>query len=513
VIWLAVRDILRHGARRTTAVMGGTVTIVTLLALLVFGLFLGYDAIQRDRILRDPLHLCIWVGNHRARDAWVGADRLELLRRSLNDQLGGAEGLRGCYPLFHVSLEIHLLQKGSEQGSVPIEGRTIAPDDPLFDSRPLQVGNVFAPGHDEGLIISPQLLKELHRSPNSPMPDRLSVRVPSGRDVEVKVLGVTRDNLPLHFLFLMTESFRDKWLKEHRNVRAFNVHTGPIPKGWPPCDRLPKTVRKAIEDYDLLPPKPVGDPKEPAAWLLRSREATGTSIRSWSVYLRQIHELMAQAGYPRDKQFAVPKLLGAPVEEEDPSIDRMADSSTHHMAVVYVRRAELLKLARDVSQGLGIPAVDDEQTIEKLEKQSRQSRQGRDVLLAFVFLVGLIAAWNVGVIQEMRSHQKIEEIGMLKAIGMTQASCLRLYAVESVLIWTAGFLVGWALAAPLGARLGPWLLADPQAASEAVLAFDCGWLLTAVTAGVSLLFCVVVPTIIATLAAVRKSPIQTLGAN
>lgn len=514
-VWFAWRDLTRPGARRTTLVSAVTVAVVTALTLIIFGLCSGYEAIRQDRIVHDPLTLCIWVGDPRYQSTRVSPEKLAMLREKVPAALDDSTGFLGCCPFREVrGIDWFLAAEGRRDYSVELLGRTIAPDDPLFESRPLRSpsdGGAEQPAPNPielleqgGAIITPRLLEEVYWEEGAGIPETLRIRSPGGDEIEVPVRGITKQDLPLGHLFVITEEYLQEISTESPPVE--NVATGPVPDDWPAPADLPEAVQEALDVYGILTPLEEAT-SQGRIWLLRSMVPSGFRKSTWVLYARQLQAMMTACGFKEGSQFAQVQLRGSQPAGSPPRED-------YDRVMIRLKEAQYLKPARDAvteDADLGIPVFDSEDTLEKLAKLDDYARQLRSFSLGIVLALAFTAGWNLLLIQSLRIEQKTEEIGMLKAMGMTSGAIQVLYVVEAALLWFAGFLLGCTAAWPAGKFLfGPSLLSDT--ATEAKIAFQITPAVLALTLVISPLVCLLA-TWIATRNAVRRSPIETLYAN
>jgi hypothetical protein len=492
----AWQDLFERNARRTTRVLLVTVAVLSGFTLAVYGLALGYERVRLRRLERDPLALCLWATVPTLGDK-VKPEQVA----SLRDRLGESS----CHPFREAELDWFVQPRGEGPAhSTSLSGRTLAPGDPLLESPavhgrglPLQSGRGFARPDEEGVIVTESMLRILEQKPGVSAL-RLRSRA-SGEPVDVPLLGLTQGPLPLGHSFLMTESYHRRLLTEDPNPAVANIRTGPVPSSWPDPDRLPQAVTEALSTYEILPPLVEKRTDGSRVWLLRSNENPPPLRSNWLAYVKNIHELMLKS----DR-----KLKPAPefVRIVIPAVIRAQPPARYDGVGIYVRDLPGLKPAAEVAQAAGLNVNRD--VIEQIEAISRASRLAVVLLTVVVVVLGALSFWNIKVIQELRSLQKVSEIGMLKAIGMSNGLLRQVYLAEASLVWGLGTVGGAVLGLAAGLAAS-WALAEH--ADERLAAFYCPWYVWLGVAGLGGVACWL-STLSATRRARRASPIETLSA-
>ena len=162
--------------------------------------------------------------------------------------------------------------------------------------------------------------------------------------------------------------------------------------------------------------------------------------------------------------------------------------------------------AAESAQAAGLLVNDD--VIQQMEGISRAAGVAVLVLTVVVAILGGLALWNIKVIQELRAFQKVAEIGMLKAIGMSNGLLRQVYLAEATLIWLLGLGGGVVLGIGAGLLIA-WHLGED--AEDRFTAFSCPWYLLLGVVGLGGLVCWL-STLWGTRSARRASPIETLSA-
>ena len=485
----AWQDLFERNARRTTRVLLVTVAVLSGFTLAVYGLALGYQRVRLQRLQRDPLALCLWATVPTLGDK-VKPEQIAALRRRLGES--------SCFPFREAEMDWFVRPKNEELAhSTSLTGRTLAPDDPLLQSFPLRSGRGFEQADAEGVIVTESMLRILDQRADVTSL-RLRARA-SGEPIDVAVLGVTQAPLPLGHTFLMTEEYHRRLLTEDPNPAVANVRTGPVPASWPEPEHLPQTVKNALDSYNILPPRIEKRADGGKVWLLESSD--NPQLRSnWLACVNRIHQLMLES----DR-----RLKPAPdfVRIVLPGTAPRAQLPAGYDGVgIYVGDLPQLKPAAEAAQEAGLSVNRD--VIEQIEAIGRASRAAVLLLTLVVVVLGTLSFWNIKVIQELRSLQKVSEIGMLKAIGMSNGLLRQVYLTEAALVWALGTVGGTALGLTTGLAAS-WMLAEHP--EERWTAFYCPWDVWLGVAGMGGVACWL-STLFATQRARRGSPIETLSA-
>lgn len=125
------------------------------------------------------------------------------------------------------------------------------------------------------------------------------------------------------------------------------------------------------------------------------------------------------------------------------------DSAVTGLEVATADRWSAPAVAERVSAALDFPfhTVDWQEQNGSLFKALKLEKMGMGVILLLIIVV---AAFNIVSTLTMVVRDKTREIGILKAMGMTEASIRRIFLVQGTVIGCVGTLVGTALGATLG---------------------------------------------------------------
>jgi len=178
----------------------------------------------------------------------------------------------------------------------------------------------------------------------------------------------------------------------------------------------------------------------------------------------------------------------------------------YDLAGVYLRDLPELRPTADAIRARTRLQIINEGVIQQLNDIASAARAALVVLSSVLVVVWLVAAVNLVVVLELRTQQKVAEIGLLRAIGISDALLRQVYEMEAALLWLLGAGAGLVLAAGVGVVLLGWLVPGE---SWAVVANGRLVLLAVLIVGGSALVCWS-GTWYATRAARRSAPADSL---
>ena len=551
LVWFAARDLVADPrAFWATAVNVGTIGLLLAVTALAYGLAIGYEELRVRARERDPLARTLWVESELG-NSNIAPDRVAGLRAGLPEQLANPDPARGVHPFRHVRWRFVTLDaagrpqgadgrppspadppRGKTDGGV---GRTLAPADPLLDSLRdyYRAGGPFGDPGRPGVIVTAEFLRKLapDRALPDPLPGELWTYGPGLlRARPVPVVGVVDYTLPLGQEFLVTERFAADLRADEKS--AERVQSGPLPARWvvllhprfraaafaaglggpglADLDRQRARARERVgpalatlkyADEGLK--ADFADGAEVARWQLASTAGPRTRYE-WKVLLDHARAVLGPAD--RDHLVAGELRSGQWVDTLDP------EPPGHPYLGVVVRDIRDLGDAADAVEAGGFKVINKD-----LASQIRATIRTADlvlaVLTAIIGLVGVIATWNLAVLQQTRANEKVSEIGMLKAMGMTRRLLRQVYLTEAAGLWLGGVLVA-AAAVAAGRPVALWLLArwgrQTGEGEDLGGAFRLPERHVGVMLGASLAV-VVVTTLLATGRARRRAPMESLN--
>lgn len=516
--WFARQELFERAALATTLAVVASLAFSTAGGVACLALPAVLKAVQSARLADEPQALSLTVSDAHP---GVGTGTLDPVRRAaliaaVAARLPAGVTVRGCpgfYQADDVEWAVNPAVAGGQLRTVRKPGRTVAPDDPLHDGlhKLLASGTPFARPNAPGVIVTPRLLAELGYPPERP-PAAVQVRnVRTGRPVELSVLGVTADPLPLGHRFLMTEA-QDAVLRAGANDEYAAVVSGPAGPNWPrkanryapdPAQRIPPAVLDVVDGWGLgLKVDETDDAAGRPAfrWTLSTKGKQRLSTDVWRAYLRQIRTLMT----------ADPRLAPAPDFDTPTAVaagDRPPEPRTggHDWAAVYVSDLAGLRPAAAAAAAAGLEVEDS--AIPQLEHIEAGARTAAVVLSGLLVVFCLAAAVGLGTLLVVRVQQKAAGVGMLRAFGTADRTLRAVAAATAVYLWVMGTAAGLALAAAGGAVAA--VACDVTWAELAAAAG--GWLALVAAFLAASLATAVVTTALAVRTQAVRSPGTTLG--
>lgn len=492
--WFALRDLFADPrAFWATAVNIGTIGLLLALTAVAYGLAIGYEDLRIREREKDPLARTLWVESVHT-GARVTPEQVDAFRAGFPEPLANPDPGRGVHPFqeFRWSF-IQIDRAGRSQrrpgasGALPppneppngasesFRGRSLSPADPLLDSlkKTFLAGGPFVQPRQPGVIVTADFLRGLtgENALPSPLPTELWTYGPGLLKPRlVPVVGVVDYTLPHGHGFIVCDGFSDEVREDDRAAELLT--TGPLPDRWwlltnpnfpeepfaaalggaeladvlvrrgdlkKRLDALFRDRRFAREDPTLV----VRDDAEIAVWQFRSTIDRRTRYE-WKLFLADVRRELgaADAG----------STAFADEMEGNPWTSRLEPEPPGHPYFgVVVRDIRKLGDASDAIEAAGYKVINKD-AASQIKATLRTADLVLAVLTAIIVLVALIATWNLAVMQQMRANEKVSEIGMLKAMGMTRWLLGQVYLAEALVLWLGGVL-----AAALLTFLGRWL--------------------------------------------------------
>jgi len=506
-LWFAVIDLCgRWRSLHVTLVNLFTLVALVAFTVVVYGLVLGTGRRQLEQFRHDPLAGCLWVRPPRGQTITPG--QRDQLAEEVRKSLLSPDRLAGC-------VGYHLLEQDwfipGEESAPAIRGRTLSADDPLLSSfreAKYWLGDRIPARGEEGVILTRSMLRRLE-IPQEQLPERLVVRTVVGKRQPVRVLGVLdRDFFPGRCSYVMTEAAWEQLRRQSSNPRAPEIRTGPLAASWAEIEDLPETV-PAVAKYlesevlEWVSTRSHGTGK---VWLFRWKAEVrpgdpAPDLARWHVFLTNIARRLKEAGKgPAAPGFDVPEALGLVADRNPP-----AEQEGFDRIALYLDDPDDQATAGSAARRLGYEMEDDR--LDQIRRIRANTNRTLAYLTPLVIAAALLGAWNLYVIQSLRAQQKIAEVGMLKAMGLTDTLLNLIFLIEASLVWGLGVAVGLLAGWSLGAMAESFLAREtPQTAiAFAVPPF---WL-AGIIVGSGLLYAG--STFVATRWARRASPIESLS--
>ena len=127
--------------------------------------------------------------------------------------------------------------------------------------------------------------------------------------------------------------------------------------------------------------------------------------------------------------------------------------------------------------------------------------------VVFLSILAAILLWNVYAILRLQTQQKLGEMAMLRAMGISGRLLWQVYLFEAAVIWIRSVILGAVLGVGMGYAVSLWL---SESSEEVWLGWSGSWYLWLIVLVLSLLACVG-SVMVATWRVLRKSPITILG--
>jgi len=464
----AWKDLADRRAAAPTLVIVFTIALTTALSALAFTLPQAAEEARRKEMGQKPLATCLW-GRHVTQELLepdLQEEQVRALHTRLESGLDSRDDLVGCYPVRVLDLEWRFPNNEKEQRT-QLRGRTLAPGDPLFRSCRTKYGKTLSEG-EPGIIAAPKMLELLGYPADLPPGSMLTVIRPGGSHapMPVQLVDVFVDRLPDGYLYLMTEAYHIQILNTDDDVQMQAVVSGPVHPDWPDPLALPATLLDRLEEKEgLRITLIIQDAGKPRAWQIESIRARPPDFATWrDKLLPLIHRLL------RD----VAKLVAADQFEKlrpPPQTRPVVRPDGYQRVAIYVRDVKDLRPAAEIARQNEIRV--NENIVDQLSAYSeavQTAQKLRDFALPALWLLATI---NLTALQSLLAQRKAPEIGMLRAIGMSNRTLLSLYLLEAFILWGLGSLYGLFLTMYVGALLSARVLPEGDWSALLTLKWFC----------------------------------------
>lgn len=467
-LWFARHDLLDRRAWRSSFVIVMSILFITTIITAGAGLIWGHQHAQFEH-MRTHGGFYVAAGSPNVADE-ITHDLLARLRENLKASVAQAHARTAP---FHRDEQEWVLEGRAKQdsldtdgdskpGTLRIEGRTVANDDPLLnsllDSQWLQAATDFDENRGDGILITPNFLKRIDYASND-VPSHVRIQSVEGEEL-VPVLGVSRYPLPGDFDYLVPESYYKTFLGIQNPQRYKSILTGVIDGECCTEEFLDQFVRKFDKELkswhvsaDIQAEKT--DSNEPCWRLDVGINAPGEDLSGniWrKIVAERLPDLIRQMGGKLDiEAFSRWDPWGSsksasPVPTAYDQFVVYVDRPEHMKSVAY--QIATLERGGENSQVSGSLYVNEE-LIKQAERIASKTRDAELLLLIVGVVVVVVACANMFTILWMRAQQQIAEIGMLKTMGLDRRRLRRLYVVEGAVLWflsvIPGFLIGLAV--------------------------------------------------------------------
>ncbi len=446
--WFVRHDLLEwRGLMMNLAAFFG-LFLTGLFSILAFGLTVGLEQVREKRWQGNPLTGGLWA--ERAGQGKVTLAALTAAVDAVRKEHGDT-AIEGAYPILQIDLRWR-----HKTGSIVHDqvGRTVAPGDRVFASLEVAWGGEPLTGgaDDEGIVVSPRFLRHLGYNEGESVKE-LECRSADGGRQNVRVRGTTGVDPPFEYKYLLPERFALRLRNLNEPPILPMIQTGAVPIGWPAASRLPN---------------PIGGPKGwLALWEIRAIDVARTEkLRVWEltyegievaprrdIWLARLEEMRKElAKHFPDVDAADFDQITQPKEpaplEPDPPKD-------YTQAVVYTGPSVSAKTIADALEKNGLRMRRDELTA--LDTIRTESQRLLQVLFSIGILLLLVIVLTVAVLQMLRMEPKMPEMGMLRAIGMSNGMLLLVYQFEAAIIGIAGGVTGVLTGVCIGPYAARWI--------------------------------------------------------
>jgi hypothetical protein len=453
-------------------------TIGTLAGLLVlitggYGLVTGAHDVRLDQLRRDGENRCV-RGGSRIVEGKIDNAFLQQLRRALESRLQNGPDAKQTTLQFASHRHNVRSFQAADKLWLDISGRTVKSGDPILTNRPCwspvqpiretQVRPVMLELDDTkpGLIVSAEFYDTLLFEDRPP---EIHISV-GGTRLPLTILGVTDKPLPesLHFLWSeRTEAWLeqvDRKLKEPEKQYSIKV-----PSAWikendidPPPELVNILDSKGI---CIVPRKDFHEQQlRGYCWDLQPlTDVSQYAMQEWREFARLISDYMAKQG-----KGALPGVddAGEIAKQIDPASLPLPANRKDEFVTVYADDVDRLE---DIAK---IMRHSDFQLNANCEFARQRAEIGNQALMMLGTLFGTIVfATGLGIggvlaIEAMRADGRKAEIGMLRAIGMSNQVLNGVIALETILQTLIAGVLAAVTTVVLGKFVAWWLYNDPS---------------------------------------------------
>jgi len=445
--WFAGRNLWEKRYRRVTAASTISLLLVIALPLAVAGLVGGLEKRSHEELSRNRLNLCLWVRG--GTNVVLTREKIAEVHQALQKTLGAAH-LLGVHGFERTG---RLNFKKKDGTSWWPAGQTAVWDDPILTDTPGTEGlRSQLEAATEGIVISRSALTELGFTAEE-RPKLLRV---NGSDCRVLAIAQhdesasdelrDRPVLPQRLDYLITE--RLFLLLLQGNPQYDVVRLKPIPADWQSRrTNLPPGAKKLLKEKNVE----ISRDPNPDVWSLTQSGTGGWWHANWEEFVDRFAKAMAADKLPAPTES--PPMLILPGNDVPPS-----PLYYSHMGIY---TTDLKSLTKAATFCRGANLLFDDEVVRKLDEIGARSREILRSLWVIELLIGAVAGLNLGIIQYLRHRQRMAEIGMLKAMGMSRARLGWLAVVEGGMLWLGGTVLGL-----VGGCAAGWLIAWAKFGAE-----------------------------------------------
>lgn len=431
--WFFARDLWEAIAWPISGAVIFAVALTTLGSCMALALPRGAEQVRIKRLGRNPLarsvRISVPIG-----ERGFDEPRLKELHKVVAPLLKvPTEELR-VVPFHRTDLQF--FEFGAE-GIRPTKGRTVFPEDPLLnDMTDVIRKGVGFKAEGPGLILAPSLVRRLGGSPDQP-PEKVVIREPAtNMRMAWPVVGVTRDDLPQPFEFLLTRAEDQKLQAQDSTNTQKCIWSGPIATGWPQnWSDYPKGLRQRLSDEGIevdVKEKGLSDVRH----LLLGENRNGFTESKWREFLNQIAVNMElELAVNAHPEFVVVEACDKPRQPRPkPRVELPMD------AVVYVGDFDNIGPAADAARDQALNVDDAARAV--VEEIRAMAHQAETVAFWLVITFCTSGAISLGLALYLRGRQKGPQYGMLRALGADARLLRNMATVEATMLWVRGTGLG-----------------------------------------------------------------------
>jgi len=432
----SIRDLFDRRTYITATAIVLTVALVTGLSFFALAIPEAANRAQTDRLKQNPLALTLWAWPHGGSVGQPISDQsYKIVADRLKAELGGR--LVTSAPFHEIRFQ---WVRHTAEYSVPFRGRDWSgSSDPLAnylgDAERYCSGGPFADSASPGVIVTRRMVNELGYSEIPAAGTSLTLQsLDSGAPISVPLVGVLKDPLPLGHSFVLTSSFCQQLQATEPDYPCRTIRSGPVPKEWHDDDGQ---MSKGVAEYLLaeeVSNVPVRRTSGELVWSLTSTRAEPHRISAWRRKLRGINETIS-----RELRHASLDFEKAEFPEKEYTPPSASQIGYQYMGMS----------VRDLNDLEAISPILDRLEIHANEGIIPQMKAYRDAADAAVrtlehlsAIVALMAAVSLLAMSLLRILPKKSDIGMLRAVGMSNFTLILLYGFESLILGIAGIALG-----------------------------------------------------------------------
>jgi hypothetical protein len=445
VTWFIWHDLRERRAWATTLAAVVGLSAIAFFLVMGNGLATGLERVRDQQQRENPLTLGLWVS--RTTTKTITKETLEETVQSIRAKMGPG-AVEGAYPIRELQKLSWQEKGGPDQPGgylAGMVGRTLAKGDRLLASLKVTWLAQPSPGDDEDdwVVVNPKLLQRLGYAPCAQPPLKLVCKSENSGLEKVDVRGITGVDPPFEYLFLIPEKYAMKLQSLKEPPPQPHIWVGPVPDGWS-SKQLPPEVSKWLNDNEVsLADTRHGDEGQPSVrvWQFNYNGlGVAPRVNAWQARVEWIRSQMA-VWHPTPDASHFGDILDWPGRKKEAELAPLPEY--YSQGVIYTGPNTDDRKVADLLDASGLQVRRDELT--KSEALRDQTRLYQKLLWPCGLVLLAIGGLTVAVLQDLRMAPKISEMGMLRAMGLSNPMLLAIYQTEAAIIGLVSGLVGaWA---------------------------------------------------------------------